>query len=74
MASNEISDKFLLKLFDKTGDKKRIRFFDGYEIGKELDLNIIQTDRNNDVSKWTVISLTLTAAALIVGLIILVTK
>ena len=49
MASNEISDKFLLKLFDKTGDKKRIRFFDRYEIGKELDLNIIQTDDIVDI-------------------------
>jgi hypothetical protein len=39
VSSNEISDKFFLKLFDKTGDKKRIRFFDRYEIGKNFFSN-----------------------------------
>jgi hypothetical protein len=49
VASNEISDRFLFKLFDKTGHKKGIRFFDRYQIGKELDLNIIQTDDIVDI-------------------------
>jgi len=49
VASNEISDKFLLKLFDKTGDKEGIRFFDRYQIGRELDLNLIQTDDIVDI-------------------------
>lgn len=49
MASNEISGKFLLKLFDKTGHKKGINFFDRYQIGKELDFNTIQIDDIVDV-------------------------
>jgi hypothetical protein len=51
--SNEISHNFLLKLFGKTGHKKGIRFFDRYQIGKELDLNIIQTRDIVDISiRW----------------------
>ena len=42
---NETTGKFLLKLFEKTGDKEGIRFFDRYEIGQELALlDKIQTD------------------------------
>ena len=36
--SNEIFDKFLLKLFEKTADEVKISYFNRYEIGKELGL------------------------------------
>jgi hypothetical protein len=36
--SNEIFDKFLLKLFEKTADEGKISYFNRYEIGKELGL------------------------------------
>jgi hypothetical protein len=36
--SNEVFDKFLLKLFEKTADKGEISYFNRYEIGKELEL------------------------------------
>lgn len=34
--SNEVFDKFLLKLFERTADKGEISNFNKYEIGKEL--------------------------------------
>jgi hypothetical protein len=36
--SNEVFDKFLLKLFEKTADEEKISYFNRYEIGKELGL------------------------------------
>jgi hypothetical protein len=36
--SNEVFDRFLLKLFEKTADKGEISYFNRYEIGKELEL------------------------------------
>ena len=36
--SNEVFDKFLLKLFEKTADEGKISYFNRYEIGKELGL------------------------------------
>ena len=36
--SNETIGKFLLKLYEKTGDNE-IRYFDKYEIGEELGLS-----------------------------------
>ena len=36
--SNEVFDKFLLKLFEKTADEGKISYFNKYEIGKELGL------------------------------------
>ena len=36
--SNEVFDKFLLKLFEKTADQGKISYFNRYEIGKELGL------------------------------------
>jgi hypothetical protein len=36
--SNEVFDKFVLKLFEKTADKGEISYFNRYEIGKELGL------------------------------------
>jgi len=36
--SNEVFDKFLLKLFEKTADKGEISYYNRYEIGKELEL------------------------------------
>jgi hypothetical protein len=36
--SNEVFDKFLLKLFEKTADKGEISCYNRYEIGKELGL------------------------------------
>ena len=36
--SNEVFDKFLLKLFEKTADEGKISYFNRYEIGKELEL------------------------------------
>jgi len=36
--SNEVFDKFLLKLFEKTADKGEIGYYNRYEIGKELGL------------------------------------
>jgi len=34
--SNEVFDKFLLKLFERTADKGEISYFNKYDIGKEL--------------------------------------
>jgi hypothetical protein len=36
--ANEMTGKFVLKLFEKTGDKEGVRFFDRYEIGQEVAL------------------------------------
>jgi hypothetical protein len=36
--SNEVFDKFVLKLFEKTADKGEISYYNRYEIGKELGL------------------------------------
>ena len=36
--SNEVFDKFLLKLSEKTADKGEITYFNKYEIGKEIGL------------------------------------
>jgi len=36
--SNEVFDKFLLKLFEKTADKCEIGYYNRYQIGKELGL------------------------------------
>jgi predicted transcriptional regulator len=42
--SNETHDKFLLKLYEKTGDNE-IAYFDRYEIGEEIGLlDKVQTD------------------------------
>ncbi|MDP9304760.1 MAG: hypothetical protein M3O68_00250 [Thermoproteota archaeon] len=60
--SNETIGKFLLKLYEKTGDNE-IHYFDKYEIGEEIGLlDKIQTDHivealvtdgfvNNDADK-----------------------
>jgi hypothetical protein len=36
--SNEVFDKFLLKLSEKTADKGESSYFNKYEIGRELGL------------------------------------
>ena len=48
--ANEMTNKFLLKLFEKTGDKEGVKFFDRYEIGQEVALlDKIQTDDIVDI-------------------------
>jgi hypothetical protein len=48
--ANEMTNNFLLKLFEKTGDKEGVRFFDRYEIGQEVALlDKIQTDHIVDI-------------------------
>ena len=37
--SNVASDRFLLKLFEKTAEIGKISYFDKYEIGKEMGLS-----------------------------------
>ena len=36
--SNEVFDKFLLKLFEKTAVKDELTYFSMYEIGKEIGI------------------------------------
>ena len=36
--SNLAFDKFLLKLFEKTADKRQMSYFNMYEIGKEIGI------------------------------------
>jgi len=44
--SNEVFDKFLLKLFEKTANKGQKFHFSKYEIGKEIGLfNQFEVDR-----------------------------
>ncbi|HKQ21123.1 MAG TPA: hypothetical protein VJS91_03710 [Nitrososphaeraceae archaeon] len=44
--SNEVFDKFLLKLFEKTANKGQKFFFSKYDIGKEIGLfNPAEVDR-----------------------------
>jgi hypothetical protein len=43
--SNESVGRYLLKLYEKTGDALGIRYFDKYEIGEEIGLlDKIQTN------------------------------
>jgi hypothetical protein len=37
--SNVASDRFLLKLFEKTAEIGKISYFDKYDIGKEMGLS-----------------------------------
>lgn len=37
--SNVASDKFLLKLFEKTAEKGEVSYFNKYDIGKEIGLS-----------------------------------
>ncbi len=49
--SNETIGKFLLKLYEKTGDNE-IDYFDRYEIGKEIGL--LDKNQVDDVVKCLV--------------------
>ena len=43
--SNETADRFLLKLYEKTGHKEGLQSIDKYEIGEQIGLlDKIQTD------------------------------